>query len=398
MTIPTQPQRHGVRPRPRGRFKVGPLHLTPRLELRNAGVDTNVFNSQTNPVPDTSVVLRPSVDAVLPYGRRLRVTGGAYLDLNYYRRFTSERSTDFGGEGLAELEVGPLVLFGGAGGGQGKQRFSIDVDQRVLRQERWLAAGVVLGVGPRISFTGSAGERVSRFGNLLVGGSSVADQLDRSERTAAVQGRFALTRQTTVLASAEAIEDLFLRQREGTRVAHSWRYLGGLEFGDTGLLSGRVLLGVRRFPTSRPGAVPPYSGLAASVTTGLSLFGQGRLTVQAERDVSYAAVPTSAASESLRNSYVRTRYGTDAVVGLPLNLIGRSFASFEQARYIRPYPHGASFAPRVDHQWTVGGSLLLRVSDGLRLGGTVAWSRRRSNFEGASYQGLRYGLQGELVP
>lgn len=47
----------------KGRFHVGPLALTPRLELRNAGVDTNVFVTPSDPTRDTAIVLRASTDA-----------------------------------------------------------------------------------------------------------------------------------------------------------------------------------------------------------------------------------------------------------------------------------------------------------------------------------------------
>jgi hypothetical protein len=36
---------------PPGRYKLGPLYLTPRLELKNAGVDTSVFNRQGGAIP-----------------------------------------------------------------------------------------------------------------------------------------------------------------------------------------------------------------------------------------------------------------------------------------------------------------------------------------------------------
>jgi len=78
-----------------GRYKLGPVYLTPKLELRNAGLQTNVYNSQTVAIPDASVVLRPSLAGVMPAGYRLRVTGQGYLDLNHFRREQSERSADF---------------------------------------------------------------------------------------------------------------------------------------------------------------------------------------------------------------------------------------------------------------------------------------------------------------
>jgi hypothetical protein len=66
--------------------------------------------------------------------------------------------------------------------------------------------------------------------------------------------------------------------------------------------------------------------------------------------------------------------------------------------YLLPYPMGDALARRVDHLWTAGGSLLRRFGGSVRVGGTLLWTRRVSNFAGFSYQGLSYGLQAEVVP
>src|SRR6185436_1855716 len=67
-----------------GRFRVGPLYLTPKLQLKNAGVDTNVFNQRTDEIADTSAVLSPATLIAWPIGRRIRLTGETHVDLNYF--------------------------------------------------------------------------------------------------------------------------------------------------------------------------------------------------------------------------------------------------------------------------------------------------------------------------
>ena len=42
--------------------RFGPIGIAPRFTLQNIGVDSNVFNSLTREVPDTSAVLSPSAD------------------------------------------------------------------------------------------------------------------------------------------------------------------------------------------------------------------------------------------------------------------------------------------------------------------------------------------------
>jgi hypothetical protein len=381
-----------------GRFRVGPAYLTPKLVLKNAGVDTNVFNQRTGEIADTSVVLSPTVLAAWPVGRRLRLTGEGHVDLNYFRRQSRERSTDFGGEGRAEVDVGPFTLFGAGGGAQSRQRFSIDLDQRVLRHERWGSTGLTVTPTRRVTATVFGIGRVYEYASLVVGGVNVKQSLDRNELTGSAQLRYALTARTTLVGSADVIEDRFLHPaRAATRVSRSYRYLGGFEFGEKAFLRGRLMAGIREFPAS-PSA-PPYRGpaLATSVTVPLMHYGVG--TLVAERDIYFALAPTTTLGpERFRNTYVSTRFAGEAAVELPLSLLGRATFGLEEAKYLLPFPAHGTSGPRVDHLWTGGASLLRSFRAGVRVGGTVQWGRRVSSFPGFSYQGLRYGVQAELVP
>ncbi len=396
-----------------GRYKIGPVYLTPKLELKNAGVDTNVFNKSAGGAGDTQVVLSPGVGAVLPVGRRLRITGRGFLDLNYFQRESTERSTDRAAEGRVELDVGPFTLFGAGGGGQYKQRFSIDLDERLLRQEKWAQVGARWDLTHRISLTGFGTGRVHRYDSLLVDGADAKDTLDRNSLIATGEARIALTSLTTLFLSAEALEDRFLSAGLNPRVTttssghltaeppgrlvQSQRYLCGFELGARALIAGRVLAGYRQFPSGSVSA-PPYRGPVAAVSVTTPVLAQGRLDLSADRDVFYSASPAGTADERLRNSYVVARYGGQLTFDLPFDFIGRASVMYEQARYVLPDSGSEGSVRRADNRTTLSSSLLRRFGDNLRVGGNVAWTRRVSNVPGSSYDGLRYGLQAELIP
>ena len=377
---------------------MGPVYLTPKLQLKNAGVDTNVFNQRTDEIADTSVVLSPTVLAAWPIGRRLRLTGEGHVDLNYFRRQSSERSTDFGGEGRAEVDISRFTLFGAGGGGQSRQRFSIDVDQRVLRHERWASTGVTLAATRRVYATVFGTGHVYEYGSFVARGVNVKESLDRNELTGTAQVRYVLSPRTTLVGSADAIEDRFLRQPLAvSRVSRSYRYLGGFEFGEKALVRGKLLAGIRQFPAS-PSA-PSYRGPALATSLTLPLLHYGLGTVLAERDIYFAFTPTpTLGADNSRNTYVSTRFGGEAAVELPLAFFARANFGFEEAKYLLPYPVEGAFSRRVDHLWTAGASLLRSFRAGIRVGGTIQWGRRVSSFPVLSYQGLRYGVQAELVP
>jgi hypothetical protein len=382
-----------------GRFKLGPLSLTPRFELRNAGVDTNVFHSPSDPTPDTSVVSRLALDGSLDVGRRLRLTGNGYADLNYFRREGSERSLDYGGEGMAELSLGRLALFAGGGGLQAKQRFSIELTQRVLRQERWATAGLELALTRRLSTRWRGSVRDHEFGSLLLGDEDIKQRLDRRAISGALEARYALTAKTTAVASAERIEDRFFRQSgDAPRQTLSYRYLAGFELGERALVKGRALAGLRRLPGGFGGeGAPGYTGPALALATGMRLGRFVRLDQLADRDVYYSAEGVRVQDLRLRSAYVYSRYRAELALELPLDLEGSGFGEWQRARFLLPLRASDSFL-RLDRVQTFGGSLLRRFGDGVKVGATLAWTRRLTNATGLAYEGLVYGLQAEIVP
>jgi hypothetical protein len=386
------------RPARRGRFRLGPFHLTPRFELRNAGVDTNVFATRTDPIPDTAVVGRASLDGFLPVGKRLLFSGDGYLDLNYFRREESERSLDFGGEGLAELQAGRFRLFGGGGGLQAKQRFSVEVTERVLRQERWANAGLELELSGRISVRGTGAAHQYEFGSLLLDGEDIKTQLDRRSLSGTAELLYDLTRKTTAVVSAERIEDRFFAQiGQSRRTTLSYRYLAGVELSERAIVSGKVLAGIRQLAGSFGVQRDGYRAPALQVTAGTKLGRFGRLDLVGERDVLYSAEGVRVEDLRLRSAYIYTRYRGEATLGLPLELLGSGFAEWQEARFLLPQRQGEGFA-RVDHVYAFGGSLLRRFGDAVRIGGTVAWTQRLSNLETLAYRGLSYGVQAAIVP
>lgn len=384
--------------KPPGRFRLGPFYLTPRFELRNAGVDTNVFNELAQPVTDTTVVLRPSLAGALPVGRRIRLRGDGYLDLNYFRSQGTERSTDFGADGSGELDFGPFTFFGGGGGLQARQRASIDLDERIRRQERFGAGGLDTWLGRTLRLTVRGEKRQLRYASSRVGGPELPRALDRDSLIGAAELRSKLSVFTTAVATAEVIEDTFVRERDAARLTRSYRLLGGVEIFPGAVLSGTVMAGVRRIPGSSAGSVSPYTGPALRVATRIPVRGFARLSLLADRDVHYAVTALRAPGDRLRSSYISNRYEGGLDLELPFGFLGRGTVGFQNARYLIPRRGTSVTVPRVDHLYSATGTLLRRLGDSTRVGATLSWVRRVSTLDIESYEGLRYGLTAEVTP
>ena len=386
---------------PKTRFRVGPLRFSPKLELRNAGRDTNTTLDPTDPLGDTSIIVRGSVEGFVPAGRRVRLFGKGWLDWNYYRRYTTESSTDPGGEGRAEVDVGPFTLTGGGGGLQARQLYSIDIDDRILRQERWVNCGGEWRAARRFVVSGGAEHREYRYdptARTASGSLQAAASLDRNNLTGTLALRYKLTSMTTLVTTGDVIEDEFLLSSPGLRKTRSYRYLGGVELGEKAFVSGRFLAGMRDFPASSSGSLPTYRGPAYQAQLALPLFNRLRLVGTLLRDVYVSASAVRTAEERARNAYVVTQLNGSADIDLPLDLIGRASVGYTEASYLVPSTIQGVPYPRVEHLYTVGGSLLRRFSDEFRIGGTVTYYRRVSTSPGNSYDRWVYGVSAELVP
>lgn len=378
-----------------GTFRLGPVHLSPRLQLVNAGVDSNVYNSPDGPVSDQSALFRAAVDAFIPVRQRLRLMGTAALDFSYFNTESSQRSHDPGFEGRAELDAWRFMLFGGGGALRSSQRFTTDIDERIRREEGWYEGGADLKLTRRLSLRGRAESRTFTFAESTTSGSTVSQALDRETVTLDGEVRYGLTTLTSLVGSAESIEDRFTNSPPPNRV-QSYRYLGGFEFRPKGLLSGRALFGWRNFPT-QSAAAPAYNGFAADTQLSMPLRFVS-FSLRGLRDTGYSATPVETQEERLRNMYVLGRFGGSAQFALPWDLSFVADLDYGRAEYLLPYERDGVLAPRVDNQRNVRLSLLKTFGRSLRLGGDAQRIRRTSSFAEFNYEGWQYGIRGEFTP
>jgi Putative beta-barrel porin 2 len=367
--------------------------------LRNAGSDSNVFNDAEQPVSDSSAVIEPSIDTLLPLGRRVRVLGRGSLGLNYFQRESEERSTDLAGMLRTEIDVGPATLFGGVAGGRHKQRFSLEVDQRLDRTDQTLSAGLNLRLGRRLALGGAVNTSTFDYqGGVQVGGDLVDNSLDRDTRTYNGSLSYTLTSRTTLIFGADVVEDTFTDAPSNADTARSYRYTGGFSFAAGGLFTGEARAGWRHFPQTNAEVVPAFDGLALGVDLATHVGRLGALVLVASRDVNYAVQRVPTVSGLQRNSYVAERYGATLNTELPGSLLARGSILFDRAQYLLPYLESGQLLDRADRLRTVGAGLFRAFGSTFRVGGTIEWTTRESNARAFGYKRRVYGLSAEYTP
>jgi hypothetical protein len=383
-----------------GYWRLGPFRLTPLLQLRNAGVDSNPFLTPGAETSETELGLRAGLQAYLPVGRRLRLRGDGWLDYTFYSEALQQGATYPGGDARAELDISRLTFFGGGGHFTDRQRYTTDIDTRVERTEDWWNGGVQLRLTTLIGVDFAAEGRRFRYDpqNDDPGGERIKITLDRD--TLSYQGRFRykVTPLTTALVSAEVIEDTFVYGDPATATTTSYRYLAGFEFGEKAVLTGQFLGGVRDIPATSAGTVKPYTGPAFKVLVRLPFLQRFRLDTFYDRDVYYSASVAEVGGELTRNTYVYDRLSFTLELNLPLQFVGRALAGWQKADYLQPVLTADGELDRVDRIRLFGFSLLRRLGRSALFGVTAQHTERTSDVPGGDYSRWQIGLQGEFVP
>jgi hypothetical protein len=390
-----------VAPLELARFHVGQLELTPTFEVTNLGIDNNVFNDSRNR-RDANLIVSPGLRAFLPVGRRLRLGGNGRVDFGWFPREGGESYADVRGASDAELDLGPVTLIAGASGGRQRQRFSIEIDDRILRESHELRGGAGVTLGARTVLVLEGFEGRLRFdpstAQTPARGEEIQQALDRDTVGGRAELRYRLTEKTTFVARGERQEDDFASSPQPESGARRWRMLGGFDFSPTALVSGRLQAGLVVVPEDEGQVVPPYQGLALDVTLSRRLSWFGELRVDARRDVAWAVSRGFLEDSERRNSFVDERASAQLSLGLPLDAILRTTVAGEQARFLLPVVQRGRELSRRDRRVTVQGALLWPIGKYLRLGLNALWARRSSNLAGVGYEGWRYGLAAEFVP
>jgi hypothetical protein len=376
-----------------GKLRLGPVYLTPRLSI-TAGVDDNVYNTERSRTADEAVIVTPGLELVIPVGRRFRVRSVGSVVPHYFAREKSQRHTDRYGRVGVEGELSRLGAFAWRGEGRFRQRFSLELDERLAREEASWGFGGTLRVGSVAARASqrqvtSLYERSAEVENVPVGFA-----LDRETLTRSFELKVPLTRRTTLVPWVDLVQDRFLSAGGRERpVVDSQRFAAAFEFTEKALLSGRLGLGVRRFAGNQ--GVEPYQGLYAAVDVAVPLPLGNVLALSATRDVTFTVTP-AAVTDARRNTAIESTYRAELRFPLPASFHGRGSAAYSTLDFLLPTLQDGVPLDRKDDAWGLGGSLLRRFGGHVSLGGMVQQTQRRSSVAGRSYRGLLYGVTGEV--
>lgn len=270
------------------RLRIGPVSLQPRFEIREIGLDTNVFNDAEGPREDFVISVRPSAEARLRFGS-VRLAYLGWTDAIYYRKYKDERALNNFGEFRAELRLTRIVPYFRTSGLSTQERPNGEIDLRADRAERSFEYGAHIALLSRTGLHVSMQQHRHRYApGQQVEGEDLAVQLNEKDQTLQGALRVALTPITTVslLAARESMTFEFSPDRDSRSV----RIGPQIDFDPAGIISGSAFVGYRRFDPSDPD-IPEYHGVIARSSVAVTLP-ETRVTLRVSRDVAYSYLET----------------------------------------------------------------------------------------------------------
>ena len=355
---------------PAARFVIGPLQWTPTLTLREAGLDSNVFNTQKDAKEDMTASIVPFVDSLLTLGIAQVATQGT-AEYAYFQRYTNQRAINGRVSSRIAFPLSRIQPVATLSWAHVKERPSSEIDVRAPRTDRGYGGGLTTKLTSRMALSATIDRQDTHYDSgALFRGAELASQLNRQSTGITIGIRMAASPLTSFFVDGGASRDEFVVQRD--RNTENLRGDLGFEFAPDAVIAGRAMIGYHKMQpqhaSTGPGGALGFAGLTSSVSLSYTLLGRARFTPRFSRETTYSISTT-------QPYYLSTAGGLEILQTLvgPLDLLLRG------GREKMDYPATDLTAARSDRVDTLGGGLSIRISTQGRIGLNYDDSKRRSD-------------------
>ncbi len=228
----------------------GPLYWKPRIKLKDAGYDSNLFITDQEQVGSFTATLTPGIDLFVPIGNRNMLWVTEDLDIVFYEKDPPGIYLNNDGALGYDLHLKRIHLALGDRFTTRLQRPNDEIDARVRRENNLLSGELLLQISPRVKagLTHESDKISYDDASVVEPGApdDIALVLDRTERKNGLLMRYAALPRTTFLARVRHT-DYDFKDPASTRESSELRYLVGAEFDPTGLINGELEVGYSSF-------------------------------------------------------------------------------------------------------------------------------------------------------
>jgi len=332
----------------------GPVALYPTFALRDAGLDSNVYNDTSSPKSDFTYRAVPKFYAVLPVGHN-RLVGTALGNFVYYKTYKDQQSIGGLFEGRYEVLSPGFRPFAAVGLVDHREQRGFEVDQRVRQRQTTLTLGADMDLSSRTALTAWVGRLQTAWDrDAQYRGVSLSEQLDYRTDTVAGGVQFRATPLTTVGVIAELQRDRF--DRSPVRDADKLFVGPSVDIDPGAAVVGHARVGYQRFDPVDP-IVAGYRGAAALAELRYTFRDLTEVKFDARRDVDYSYDP-------IQPYYMES----GAVLAVSQRVFGPLHAIAIGERHALRHQRlgGSSFDGRQDTTRTAGGGVAVQVQKQIR--------------------------------
>jgi hypothetical protein len=265
-------------------YRLGPVLVNATVAVPEIGGDSNAFNESTTPKEDFVIKMTPEVDFFTEAGV-FRVAVKSASTFTYFHRYESERSIAEQVRGRVTARFSRFRPWVGGASLRSNERTS-EIDVRAKRVDQEVAAGLQFDVSPLATVTAAANRVNVRFDDAAYyTDERLAEALDRTMETAALELRFEATPLTALTFRGYVSRDVFARSP-----SRNSRAQGGeveVNFGPEAVVRGRLALGFRHQDAEDP-TLETYRGLSGRGGISTVLLWRAILGVDYVREVQYS--------------------------------------------------------------------------------------------------------------
>jgi hypothetical protein len=266
----------------------GAVTFYPTVALRDAGLDSNVFNDTTGQRGDFTYAVTPRLFVVAPIAST-RFIGRALGNFTYYQTYKDQQSLSGLFDGRYEVVSPGFRPFASLGIADRRERRGFEIDARIRQRQTFASIGLDVDITPVTALTAWATRTTTAWDeNEQYLGVGLADQLNYTSQSVAGGARLRVTPLTTIVIAAEAASDRF--ERSPLRDADSLRIGPAVDFDTSALIAGHVRADYRAFtPLDR--SVANYRGMTVSGDLRYVFRDRVDVKVDANRDVEHSFDP-----------------------------------------------------------------------------------------------------------
>lgn len=364
----------------------GPFRIQPQLVISNAGVDSNLFYSPSEPVKDYTLTAGPAATIYLPIHRRFVLSAYGSPQYVWYSKTTRERTWNYYLSGAAQLNLKNVFFSLEGVYSDARERWNTEIDIRPRRTEKGYGGSALVKLAWKTSF--SLGYRTVKYdyASVVYGDNfDVRERLNRQESFANLSFYYQASTQRRIFLDFEYGKYQFeFPTQAAIGDAQSGAAYAGLEFSRLGRrVRGRIRVGYKEFDVRAVGG-PDYQGIVGDSQLSVRLAKPVMVRASYVRDVRF--------SLWYSNPYfIESRPG----VGASLYLLRFLRLDYDYSIGRNRYPEVGGGGPdvkRLDEYSIHSGGVYFRIRKTVALGIIASWWARNSNLDAEDDKRTFFGL------